>query len=71
MKSRVPTKEELLKFMEKDTEHWVSNYVWSFHRMEDGNILGCCNEKDCCFLEYKDFEEMYNHYDKEKWRICK
>lgn len=71
MKSKVPTKEELLKHMMESTENWVSNKVWSMHRMEDGIILGSCNEENCCWLEYENFEEMYENgnYDKDKWRL--
>ena len=61
------TREELLKTLKAG--RLVYNHAWWFQMHDDGNIFGGCDEPDCCQLEYDNFDDMYDDFDKEDWHL--
>ena len=60
-------KEQLLQAL-KDGKI-VYNHVWWFIMHDNGNIFGGCGEPDCCTWDFDNFEDMYNSFEEDEWKL--
>lgn len=63
----IMSKDEVFKKMQNG--EIVYNYAWWFQmNQKNGRIFGGCDDPDCCFFEFDNFEEMWRSFDENKWK---